>query len=92
MADSLQSRQLASPQFLQNLSENTCYDCKNCSLLETELKKVRDEINSYQLIVELLHREINGAEMEKMQRITNTARHESVPNEIVRSDKNWSQV
>jgi hypothetical protein len=92
MADSVAVRQLASPQVLQNLNGNKCYDCINCTLLERELKKVRDEITSYQLIVELLHKEIKDTETEKRQRSTNTALHESIAEEIVKPDKNWSQI
>jgi 3-methyladenine DNA glycosylase AlkD len=92
MADNVPACQQTSPQFLQNLSENKCYDCINCSLLERELKKVHDEITSSQLIVQLLHKEIKNTEMEKTKRITNSAILENVPDETVRSENNWSQV
>lgn len=86
MADRVVTRRTAVLQVPQNLIENKCYECTNCLELERELKNIRDEISTYQFIVELLRKEIKDIEIEKTQRT------QHAPNEIETVDKNWSQV
>ena len=56
MADRVATRLTAVLQVPQNLIENKCYECTNWVELERELKKILDEISTYQFIVELLRK------------------------------------
>jgi len=91
MADCCVTQKSTSPQRSYNPEDNSDHSCLNCAELESLLDKTRKESSLSQLIVKLLHKEINDNTAEMTPKPTTTI-PEYEAGDNVASSNTWSRV